>query len=188
MTRERITELLVASESGSAQALDRVFPLVYEELSRVARALLRRERSGHTLDTAALVHEAYLKLVDLDRVQWRGRGHFLAIAAQAMRRVLVSHARARRRIKRGGDRRPVTLGDDIPARADRADEVLAIDAALDRLAEFDPRSAQVVECRFFGGLSVEETATALDIGTATVKRDWALAKAWLARELLDDGG
>lgn len=183
MSRERVTRLLLASQEGDGDALGQVFPLVYDELARLAHSFLRRERPGHTLNTLALVHEAFLKLVDQDRVQWRGRGHFFAVAAQAMRRILVDHARARRRIKRGGGQAVITLLDDMAVQPDRSEEIVAIDMLLDRLAGFDPRAARVVECRFFGGLSVDETATALDVGTATVKRSWSLARAWLQREL-----
>ena len=186
MSRDRVTRLLAAGEAGDPAALDAVMPLVYDELAGLARAHLRRERAGHTLDTVALVHEAYLKLVDQDKVRYRGRGHFLATAAMAMRRILVSHARRRARHKRGGGVVPATLLEGMAVHLDRADEIVAIDDLLERLAVFDPASAQVVECRFFGGLTVAETAAALDIAPATVKRRWALARAWLRQELVDE--
>lgn len=186
--RKRVTQLLVASESGDDAALDAVLPLVYDELARLARGFLRRERPGHTLNTLALVHEAYLRLVDQERVRYRGRGHFLALAAVAMRRILVNHARDRRRLKRGGEQKPVTLLDDMAVQPDRAEELVALDELLHRLATFDPRAVRVVECRFFAGLTVEETARALDVGTATVKRSWASARAWLQRELATGPG
>jgi RNA polymerase sigma-70 factor, ECF subfamily len=174
-------------------AVDDFFPTVYEELRRIAHRQLGRERPDHTLGTTALVHEAYLKLARLDRIAWQGRAHFLAVAAQAMRRVLVDYAVARRTLKRGGARTAAAL-DDVPsgdlvaadalaAAATRADELLALDDALRRLAALDERQARVVECRFFAGMSVEETAEALDVSPATVKRDWTLARAWLNREL-----
>lgn len=186
MSRENVTRLLLASQAGDPEALGQVFPLVYDELARLAHSFLRRERPGHTLNTLALVHEAFLKLVDQDRVEWRGRGHFFGVAAQAMRRILVDHARARLRIKRGGGVAAVTLLDEMAIQPDRSGEIVAIDRLLERLSSFDPRAARVVECRFFAGLSVEETAEALEMGSATVKRSWAIARAWLQRELSVD--
>lgn len=183
MSRERVTQLLLASQAGDPAALGDVFELVYAELARLAHSFLRRERPGHTLNTCALVHEAFLKLVDQDRVQWQGRGHFFGVAALAMRRILVDHARRRGRARRGGGQVAVTLLDDMVAQPDHGAEIVAIDALLDKLAAFDPRAARVVECRFFGGFSVEETAAAAEISTATVKRSWAVARAWLQREL-----
>lgn len=187
MKRDDLTALLLAAEGGNPAALDRALPLVYDELQRLARRHLAGERPGHTLTPTALVHEAYLKLVDQTRARWQGRDQFLAVASLAMRRILVNHARDRRRLKRGGDspRLSLTSGMDIvePEQGADADFILTLDSLLDRLATFDPRAARVVECRYFAGLDVEETAAALGIGTATVKRDWALARAWLRREL-----
>ncbi|GAB5534878.1 MAG: sigma-70 family RNA polymerase sigma factor [Rubricoccaceae bacterium] len=182
-----VTAHLHAWAGGNAAALDELVPLVYEELERLAHRQLRRERSDHTLDTSGLVHEAYTRLVRLDRIQWNDRAHFLALAAQAMRRVLINYAESRRAQKRGGGKIPVSL-DASPiqvasATATDLDDLLALDEALKRLAGLDDRQARVVECRFFGGMTVEETASVLEISPATVKRDWTLARAWLNREL-----
>src|SRR5688572_15147970 len=166
-----------------APDLHHVFPAVYEELRRVAHRHLRGERTGHTLGTTALVHEAYLELIKLDRVRWHGRGYVLAIASQAMRRILIDYAVARRAQKRGGGAEAVPLDDAFAMAVSRGDELLALDEALDRLAAINDRYARVVECRFFGGMSVEDTAEALGTSPATVKRDWTLARAWLNREL-----
>jgi RNA polymerase sigma factor (TIGR02999 family) len=164
--------------------MEDLLPLVYGELKRIAARQLRSERPGHTLCTTALVHEAWLELSNLDRIKWQNRNHYLALAAQAMRRVLVDHAVARRAQKRGGGRQAETLDDDplVIVQA-RAAELLDLDDALRRLAALDERQARVVECRFFAGMSIEETAAALDVSPATVKREWALARAWLNREL-----
>jgi RNA polymerase sigma factor (TIGR02999 family) len=184
---EDVTGLLIASTRGDVSARDALWSAVYDELRRVAHRELRHERGDHTLGTTALVHEAYLKLVRLDRVEWQSRAHFYAIAAQAMRRILINHATAKRTQKRGGGVSPATLddaSDEAVAMADeRADELLALDEALGRLEALDARQARVVECRFFGGMSVEETAAALGISPATVKRDWVAARAWLNREV-----
>jgi RNA polymerase sigma factor (TIGR02999 family) len=163
--------------------LDALYPLVYSELRDLAHRQLRGERTGHTLGTTGLVHEAYLKLTRLDRVRWMNRAHVLGLAAQAMRRILVDHAEARRAAKRGGGIAPMPLDDAMAMAESRGDELLALEEALLALAAVEPRLARVVECRFFGGMSVEETAEALEISTATVKRDWAIARAWLNREL-----
>lgn len=168
--------------------MDRLFPLVYGELQRIAHRQLGMERPGHTLETSALVHEAYIKLVGLDRMEWRGRAHFFAAAAGAMRRILIDHAERRGARKRGGGRRRVPLEDvDIPSRTsldDRSlEELLALDRALNRLRIMDERQAKVVECRFFAGMTIEEVAEALDVSAMTVKRDWTAARAWLNREL-----
>lgn len=181
--QKRVTDLLLSLGKGNRAAMDELLPLIYEELRAIARRKLRGERKGHTLNTTALVHEAYLKLVRLDRVQWQSRAHFLAIAAQAMRNILVNHALRRKRIKRGGGAPHLPLEDvpDLPS--NEADRILALDAALERLAALNPRHARIVECRFFGGMTIEETAAALEISPATAKRDWTLLRAWLAREL-----
>lgn len=165
--------------------MEQMFLLVYNELHQLAARKLRSERDGHTLSTTALVHEAWLELNKLNRIQFQNRGHFLAVAAQAMRRILIDYAVARRRQKRGGGQVVVSL-DDTDAMAvahERADELVALDEALDRLHAISGRQAKVVECRFYGGMSVEETAEALSISPATVKREWAIARAWLNREL-----
>ena len=191
MRQAEVTSLLASAEAGDTAALDRVLPLIYDELQEMARRHLGRERAGHTLTPTALVHEAYLKLVDQTRVQWQGRGQFLGVASLAMRRILVNHARDRRRLKRGGDAARLSLTEGLQVAGPKAehddDFIIELDGLLDRLAEFDPRSARVVECRYFAGLDVEETAAALGLGTATVKRDWALARAWLRRELAGGG-
>jgi RNA polymerase sigma factor (TIGR02999 family) len=164
--------------------MDDLFTLVYAELRRIAGRQLRGERSGHTLCTTALVHEAWFELAKLDRIRWQSRSHFLALAAQAMRRVLVDYAVARRSQKRGGGCRHEPLENDAFATvAERPDDFIALDEALQRLGALNERHARIVECRFYGGMSIEETADALDISPATIKREWALARAWLNREL-----
>jgi RNA polymerase sigma-70 factor (ECF subfamily) len=158
-------------------------PIVYEELRRQAARYLRREQEGHTLQTTALIHEAYVRLVDQRNVQWQNRAHFFGIAAQLMRRILVDHARAKKRVKRGGSDVRVSLADaDVAVKGQELD-VVAVDEALQRLAALDEQQSRVVELRFFSGLTVEETAEVMGISKATVKRDWAMAKAWLHREL-----
>ena len=173
-----------SSEAGNA--LDDVFPVVYEELKRVAHRHLRGERGEHTLGTTALVHEAYLELSKLDHVRWPGRPYMLAAASRAMRRILIDYAVARRAEKRGGGVEAEPLDDAVAMAISRGDELLALDEALDRLAGVNERYGRVVECRFFGGMSVEETAEALGTSPATVKRDWTMARAWLNRELGDE--
>jgi len=186
-TRESVTDLLALAAAGDRGALDRAFPLVYEELRRLAHRQLRRESDGHTLSTTALVHEAYLKLVDQSRGEWRDRAHFLAIAATAMRRILVDHARRHRAHKRGGAGLPLPLDslEQLPVE-ERSEFLVHLDEALARLASLDDRQARVVECRFFGGYTEEETAETLGIGLRTVKRDWAKARSWLYQELYPD--
>ena len=178
-----VTDLLLSMRDGNPHAVEAVVPLVYEELRRIARRQLRGEREGHTLSATALVHEAYLKLVHLDRMDWRSRAHFLAVAAQAMRRILVNHALHRKRQKRGGAAIHVALDAVEPAAAAPAEEVLALHDAICRLEALEPRHARIVEMRFFGGLTIDETADALGVSPATVKRDWTLLRAWLRREL-----
>jgi RNA polymerase sigma-70 factor (ECF subfamily) len=182
---QNVTGLLVAWSNGNPQALDELMPMIYQELSRMARNYMGRERIGHTLQTKALVNEAYLRLVDQQTVHWQNRAHFFAIAAQMMRRILVDYARSRLVAKRGGGAAPVSL-DEVAVVSGRASELVALDEALLSLAAFDPRKAQVVELRFFGGLSVEETAEVLKISPNTVIRDCSTAKAWLHRELNRD--
>jgi len=176
-----ITELLRAVEAGSSGAVDRLIPVVYEELRLLASGYLRGERADHTLQTTGLVHEAYLRLVDQRRTTWRNRRHFFGIAAQAMRRILVDHARRRRSAKRDFGT-PVALHEELAgARVD--EDILGVDAALSRLAALDERQGRIVELRYFAGLTIEETAEALEVSPATVKREWLSARAWLQREL-----
>ena len=182
-----VTGLLVAWSNGDEVARSRLIEAVYDELRRLARGYLRRERGDHSLAPTALVHEAYLKLVDQRQVHWQNRTHFFAIAAHVMRRLLVDHARAHGAAKRG-DGAKVPL-QDVNVRLDPPDiDVLALDAALERLATIDPRQSQLVELRFFGGLTVAETGTVLGVAPITVKRDWAMARAWLYRELRGPAG
>jgi RNA polymerase sigma factor (TIGR02999 family) len=184
---EEVSQLLLAWKRGDEQAVERLMPILYEELKRIASRHLRGESTGHTLQTTALVHEAYLRLVGSD-VLWEGRGHFFAVAAQVMRRVLVDHARGRGRAKRGGGVAPVGLQEDLAASPERPADLLDLDEALQRLSALDPRKAQIVDLLYFGGLSYEETAAALDISPATVHRDLRLARAWLYRELRQPDG
>ena len=178
-----VTELLQAWSDGDDNALDRLMPLVEVELRRLAGAYMRRERREHTLQTTALVNEAFLKLTDARRVRWQDRAHFFGISARLMRRVLVDHARSRGFQKRGGGAHRVTLHEGLAAAADAAVDVVALDRALDALAKVDDRKSRIIELRFFGGFSVEETAEVLQVSPDTVKRDWRLAKLWLLREL-----
>ena len=179
-----VTELLLALAGGEARAMDELVPLVYEELKRLARSRLRRESASNPIQTTALVHEAYLKLVDQRRVQWNDRAHFFAVASMAMRRVLVNAAKARARLKRGGGALLLSLDSDLQIGAPaRTLDIIALDQALTGLEQVSERARQVVECRFFGGLSIEETAEALRVAPMTVKRDWRTAQAWLGREL-----
>jgi RNA polymerase sigma factor (TIGR02999 family) len=180
-----ITRLILEHRGGSSDALDQLFPLVYEELRRMAHGALLSERESHTLNTTALVHEAYVRLVDQDRTDWNDRGHFLAIAATAMRRILVDYARRQKRLKRGGERRAVTLDDAMLVADQRADTLLALDEALSGLARLNERLSRVVECRFFAGLTIEETSAALQVTTRTVERDWQKARAWLYTRMQD---
>lgn len=179
-----ITGILQAWADGDKAALERLVPLVYRELRRIAHRHMRAESPGHTLRTTALVNEAYLRLIEVDNVRWNDRVHFFAVAAQIMRRILVDAARARGREKRGGDAPLLKLNDSIDALVERGPELVALDDALNSLAKMNDRMAQVVEMRFFGGLSVVETATVLGISAQTVVRDWRFARAWLTRELL----
>jgi len=178
-----ITALLVDWSKGDKTALDKLFPLVERELHRLAHSYMRKEKSDHTLQTTALVNEAYLRLVDQKNTRWQNRAHFFGIAAQIMRRILMNYARDRQRMKRGGDAIQVSLSEVDLVSGTKASELLALDEALDRLSAIDERKAKVVEFRYFGGLSVEETAEVLKISSITVTRDWNMAKAWLAREI-----
>jgi RNA polymerase sigma factor (TIGR02999 family) len=178
-----VTQLLRELTAGRRDALDQIIPAVYGELRRIAHGQLRSERPGHTLSTTALVHEAYLKLVDVHEVEWQDRAHFFAMAARVMRRVLVDYARGRARRKRGGDVVRVPLDNVGAPSLPRAEDLLDLEEALSRLEAISERQCRVVECRCFAGLSVEETAEALGTSPATVKRDWAFSRAWLNREL-----
>lgn len=178
-----VTRLLAHLAEDGRDAMDRVFPLVYDELHRVAQRKLQSERPGHTLNATALVHEAYLRLAGAANIEWRSRAHFFAVAARAMRRILINHAESRNATKRGGALHHVELGEHIAAEAVQDDLVLDLDRALTRLAALDERQCRIVECRYFAGMSIEETAAGLDISPATVKRDWTLARAWLNHEL-----
>jgi RNA polymerase sigma factor (TIGR02999 family) len=178
-----ITQLLLAWSEGDREALDRLTPLVYAELRRLAKSYMRKERAGHTLQTTALIHEAYLRLIDASQVEWRNRAHFFGVAARVMRQILVAMARERGCQKRGGGARQVSLDDAMMIDEGLDEDLVALDEALWALAQFDARKAQVVEMRFFGGLTEEEVAVALDISTETVRRDWRLARSWLRRRL-----
>jgi len=182
-TSADVTALLSELTKGNPDAGSKLIPLVYDQLRRLADGYMRRERPGHTLQTTALVHEAYLKLLGQHSVDWQNRAHFFGIAAQVMRRVLIDHARSHVRDKRGGGREHVQLDEALVFSAERSAEFLELNAALERLGEMDARQAQIVEMRFFAGLTVEETAEVLKISPKTVKRDWSVAKAWLHGEL-----
>jgi RNA polymerase sigma factor (TIGR02999 family) len=178
-----VTRLLIEWKNGDAAALDRLLPLIYAELRRIASRHLRRERPGHTLQPTAVVHEAYLKLVQVPEPQWRDRAHFFAVAARMMRQVLIDHARAHQAQKRGGALRKVSI-EDLAAPGVTADiDLLALEKALGQLGDFDPQQGRVVELRYFGGLTIEETAEVIGVSPATVKREWMMARAWLRREL-----
>jgi len=178
-----VTFLLSELTKGNPEAAPKLIPLVYGELRRMANGYMRRERTGHTLQATALVHEAYLKLLGQHSVDWQNRAHFFGIAAQVMRRVLIDHARGHVRDKRGGGREAVPLDEALVFSPERSLEFLELDTALEKLAALDARQAKIVELRFFGGLTVEETAEVLSISPKTVKRDWTVAKAWLHGEL-----
>ena len=180
---QNVTQLLIGWSKGDKEALDSLLPLVYEELRKQAARYLRHERVGHTLQTTALIHEAYLKLVDQKNVHWQNRAHFFGIAAQLMRRILVDHARTKKRAKRGGSDIRVSFNDANLMGQARDLDIVALDEALSRLAQVDPQQSRIVELRFFSGLTVEETAEVMSISPATVKRDWSMAKAWLHREI-----
>jgi len=182
----KVTELLAAWSDGDPAARDELMTLVYQELHRLAHHYMKLEATGHTLQTSALVNEAFLRLIDQRNVHWKNRTHFFGIAAQMMRRILVDYARNRRYAKRGGGTRALSLDEALIMSDERGAEVVALDAALERLAEIDPRKSQMVELRFFGGLSIEETAEVLAVSPGTVMRDWTIAKAWLRREMAND--
>jgi RNA polymerase sigma factor (TIGR02999 family) len=180
---QEVTRLLLKWGQGDEAALEQLIPLVHEELRRLARLQMGRERPGHTLQASALVNEAYLRLIDVQQIQWQNRTHFLAMSARLMRRILVDFARSKGYRKRGGGAQKVTFDEALVVSNERGGDLVALDDALVALAAVDPRKSQVVEMRFFGGLSVEETAKALHVSVDTVMRDWKLAKAWLLREL-----
>jgi RNA polymerase sigma-70 factor, ECF subfamily len=183
-----VTLLLSALTRGDDGAASQLIPVVYAELRRLAGSYMRKERSDHTLQATALVHEAYLKLVEQRSVNWQSRAHFFGVAAQLMRRILIDHARGHTRQKRGGDDQKVSLDEALIFSEQQADELLAVDDSLNQLAKIDPRQAKVVEMRFFGGLSIEEAAEALQVSPKTVKRDWSVAKAWLYADLKERYG
>lgn len=181
-----VTQLLLAWNSGEVGARDQLLRVVYEELRRIASGQLVGEKPGHTLQATALVNEAYLRLVDQTRVHWRNRAHFFGIAAQLMRRILVDYARRRKAAKRGGGATVVEFQDSLTPRAERSVDLVVLDDILTRLEEFDARAVRLVELRYFGGLTIEETAEVLEVSPATVKREWATARAWMHRELTRD--
>jgi RNA polymerase sigma factor (TIGR02999 family) len=178
-----VTRLLKAWSGGDQAALEDLMPVVYTEIRRLARSYLRRERPDHTLQATALVHEAYMRLVDQRSVEWQNRAHFFGIAAQIMRRILVDHARAQKTEKRGSGQSPIVLDEALEVATDRGLDFVALDDALKTLADLDKKQARIVELRYFGGLSIEETAEVMQISPATVKREWAGARTWLRREL-----
>ena len=178
-----VTQLLESWSNGDQVALEKLMPLVYDELHRLAQRYLRQERSDHTLQSTALVHEAYLRMVDQKNVRWQNRAHFFGVAAQSIRHILVDHARSHRAAKRGSGAAKLSLDEAIGVPEKREVDLLALDESLERLSSLDPQQGQIVEMRFFGGLSIEETAEALRISPATVKRDWVMAKAWLYQNL-----
>lgn len=181
-----VTALLAEWSSGNRDVHGQLFELVYAELRNVARGKLSRERTDHTLQPTALVNEAYLRLINQDRVQWQSRAHFFGIASQMMRRILVDHARKRLAAQRGGGQRMVTLDEGLASAADRDVDLLALDEALGRLAKVDPEQGKLVELRYFGGLTIDETAEVLGVSESTVKREWSTARVWLLRELHGD--
>ena len=178
-----LTQLLLAWGDGDKQALERLMPLVYKELRRLAKNYMRGQRSDHTLEATALVNEAYLRLIDSSQVQWQNRTHFFAISAQLMRRVLVDFARSKKAEKRDGERHKVTFDEKLPISLEKESELIALDDALNRLSEMNERQSKIVEMRYFGGLTEDEIGEALDISARTVRRDWSFARAWLFREL-----
>lgn len=183
---KEVTQLLVAWRNGDQNARDELIPLVYQELHRLAHQYMSRERPGHTLQTSALVNEAFLRLADQRDIQWQNRAHFIGIAGQMMRRILVDYARNRGYAKRGGGALQVSLDEELIVSDDRSADIVALDDALQSLARLDERKSRLVELRFFGGLSIEETAEVLGVSPGTVMRDWTLAKAWLRREMSEN--
>ncbi len=180
----RVTELLLGWSEGDDESRERLMDIVYQALRRIAGAQLRGERSGHTLQATALVNEAYLRLVDQNRVQWKNRAHFFGIAARLMRRILVDHARRQRAEKRGGGATVLVINEDVVAGPERDFDLVALDDALEKLQSFDARAAHLVELRFFGGLTIEETSEVMELSPATIKREWSTARAWLHHEIV----
>ena len=183
VSREEVTQLLVAWGQGDQEALANLIPLVEGELRRIAKRRMRQERPDHTLQTTALVNEAYIRLIKSEKIQWQNRAHFFAVAARLMRRILVDAARSRQYVKHGGEFRRIAINDEEFVSPERDDDLLALDQALNKLKDIDPRKSTVIELRFFAGLDLDEVAEALNVSPFTVKRDWSLARAWLAREL-----
>ena len=181
--KRNVTQLLIEWGDGDQAAREQLIPIVYNELHNLARRHMARERDGHSLEASGLVHETYLKLIDVSRIHWRNRGHFFAVAGGLMRQILVDFARRRRRLKRGGDMAPITFDDALMVPPGKDQDVIAINDALNALEKIDPRKVRVVELRFFVGLNIEETAEALEVSEETVQRDWRMAKVWLCREL-----
>ena len=184
---EQVTGLLLAWSNGDQAALEKLIPLVYAELHRLAKRYMRRENAGHTLQTSALVNEAYLRLIEAHGVHWQNRSHFFAVSAQIMRRILVDFARARWNLKRGGGARQVSLDEGLVVSPERGADLLALDEALEKLAVLNARQSRVVELRYFGGLNEEEVAEVIKVSPRTVRNDWSLARAWLYRELSSEG-
>jgi RNA polymerase sigma factor (TIGR02999 family) len=180
---QQVTQLLLDWSRGNKAALDQLMPIVYQELRQLAKSYLKRERPDHTLQPTALIHEAYLRLIEQDMPDWQSRTHFFGVAARLMRQVLVDHARSYRAAKRGGSRPKLSLDEAVVFSYEQADQMVALDTALDKLAAFDERKCRIIEMRAFAGMSVEETAAALGVSAPTVKRELRLAKAWLLREL-----
>jgi RNA polymerase sigma factor (TIGR02999 family) len=186
LSKNDLTDLLIEWRQGDKAALDKLTPLVYDELRRIAHRYVQRERNGHTLQTTALVNEAYLRLAGMRKIAWQNRLHFFAVTAQVMHHVLIDHARRRRYAKRGGEPQQVSLEHAELMSPQRAAELVTLDEALEELAQLDPRKSQVVELRYFGGFSLEETAEVLGVSTMTVRRDWRAAKAWLYKQVMND--
>ena len=187
LASQNLTGLLIEWREGDETALDKLTPLVYDELRRIAHRYVQRERDGHTLQTTALVNEAYLRLAGQQKIEWQSRAHFFAVTAQVMRHVLIDHARRRHYVKHGGALQQVSIEDAAMMSHQRAAELVALDEALNELAQLDPRKSRVVELRYFGGLSLEETAEVLEVSLMTVRRDWRAAKAWLYKAVSGDG-
>lgn len=185
---EEVSQLLRDWSNGDEAALDKVIPVVYQELRRLAHHYMRKERGDHTLQTTALVNEAYMRLADYKKMRWQSRVHFFAVSAQVMRRILVEHARSRNSVKRGGDAQKISLDETAVVSGGRSAEVIAVDDALTDLESWDQRKGKIVELRFFGGLSIEETAKVLKVSPTTVQREWRAAKAWLYRAISEGGG